>query len=281
MPGCGVPVNCAIRKTKPSQSSPCLPKPGQLIVPLDTPYDFAYTPDIARAAVTLLDAPDDAFGQAWDSIKPALAGTPAAVDPTVAPPGQHVMQMFVQYAPYKLAPELGTWDDQREAFGDAVIDAIAVHAPKIRDRILHRQVLTPLDIERVFGLTEGNIFQGELTLEQQLGFKPAEEPLVDEAVTTASASADVPTPRDGARSASLRTCWFPTRWATRSCSNRSAPSRRLVFAGSLVSSAKASKFIASPCRGRRRPSGTTARRRSAPPSPACSTARRRRSICIG
>jgi len=58
------------------------------------------------------------------------------------------------------------WDDQREAFGDAVIDTIAEYAPNIRDIILYRQVLTPLDLERDFGLTEGNIFQGELTLEQ-------------------------------------------------------------------------------------------------------------------
>ena len=66
----------------------------------------------------------------------------------------------------------GNWDDQREAFGDAVIDALAVHAPKIREHILHRQVLTPLDIERVFGLTEGNIFQGELSLEQLFFSRP-------------------------------------------------------------------------------------------------------------
>ncbi|MDQ6892132.1 MAG: NAD(P)/FAD-dependent oxidoreductase [Acidobacteriota bacterium] len=96
---------------------------------------------------------------------------PSLTDPSVAPPGKHVMSCFVQYAPYHLKE--GNWDDQREAFGDAVIDAIAVHAPKIRERILHRQVLTPLDIERVFGLTEGNIFQGELTLEQLFFLRPA------------------------------------------------------------------------------------------------------------
>ena len=69
-------------------------------------------------------------------------------------------------------PELGTWDDQREAFGDAVIDRIAEFAPNIRDIILHRQVLTPLDIERTTGLTEGNIFQGELSLEQLFFNRP-------------------------------------------------------------------------------------------------------------
>ncbi len=97
---------------------------------------------------------------------------PTLVDPQMAPPGKHVISCFVQYAPYKLAPELGTWDDQREAFGDAVINRIAEFAPNIRDIIVGRQVLTPLDIERTIGLTEGNIFQGELSLEQLFFNRP-------------------------------------------------------------------------------------------------------------
>ena len=96
---------------------------------------------------------------------------PTLTDPSVAPPGKHVMSCFVQYAPYHLKD--GNWDDQREAFGDTVIDTIAEYAPNIKDVILHRQVLTPLDIEREFGLTEGNIFQGELTLEQLFFLRPA------------------------------------------------------------------------------------------------------------
>jgi len=95
---------------------------------------------------------------------------PTLTDPSVAPPGKHILSCFVQYAPYKLAS--GTWDAEREAFGDAVIDTIAEYAPNIRDIILHRQVLTPLDLEREFGLTEGNIFQGELTLEQLFFARP-------------------------------------------------------------------------------------------------------------
>jgi phytoene dehydrogenase-like protein len=95
---------------------------------------------------------------------------PTLTDPSVAPPGKHILSCFVQYAPYKLAN--GSWDDQREAFGDTVIDTLAEHAPNIRDIILHRQVLTPLDLEREFGLTEGNIFQGELTLEQLFFARP-------------------------------------------------------------------------------------------------------------
>ena len=97
---------------------------------------------------------------------------PTLVDPQMAPPGKHVISCFVQYAPYRLDPALGTWDDNREAFGDAVIDRIAEFAPNIRDIIIGRQVLTPLDIERTMGLTEGNIFQGELSLEQLFFNRP-------------------------------------------------------------------------------------------------------------
>jgi phytoene dehydrogenase-like protein len=96
---------------------------------------------------------------------------PTLTDPSIAPPGKHIMSCFVQYAPYALAS--GTWDESREAFGDAVVDTIAEYAPNIRDIILHRQVLTPLDLERQFGLTEGNIFQGELSLEQLFFLRPA------------------------------------------------------------------------------------------------------------
>jgi phytoene dehydrogenase-like protein len=95
---------------------------------------------------------------------------PSLSDPTVAPPGKHVMSCFVQYAPYHLAE--GTWDEQREAFGDTVIDTIAEYAPNIRNIIHGRQVLTPLDLEREWSLSEGNIFQGELTLEQLFFLRP-------------------------------------------------------------------------------------------------------------
>ena len=95
---------------------------------------------------------------------------PTLLDPDMAPPGKHVMSCFVQYAPYHLAE--GTWDEQREAFGDAVVDVLAERVPNIRDLILHRQVVTPLDIERDIGLTEGNIFHGELSLEQLFFNRP-------------------------------------------------------------------------------------------------------------
>jgi phytoene dehydrogenase-like protein len=95
---------------------------------------------------------------------------PSLTDPSVAPPGKHVMSCFVQYAPYHLKE--GAWDERREAFGDTVIDTLAEYAPNIKNIILNRQVLTPLDLEREFGLTEGNIFQGELSLEQLFFLRP-------------------------------------------------------------------------------------------------------------
>src|SRR5437870_52458 len=95
---------------------------------------------------------------------------PRLTDPSVAPPGKHVLSCFVQYAPYNLK---GDWDAEKEKFGDTVIDTLAEHAPNIKDIILHRQVITPLDLEREWGLSEGNIFQGELSLEQLFFLRPA------------------------------------------------------------------------------------------------------------
>ena len=95
---------------------------------------------------------------------------PSLTDPSIAPPGKHVMSCFVQYAPYELRE--GTWDEKREAFGDNVIETVAEYAPNLKNIILGRQVVTPLDMEREFGLTEGNIFQGELSLEQLFFLRP-------------------------------------------------------------------------------------------------------------
>jgi phytoene dehydrogenase-like protein len=95
---------------------------------------------------------------------------PSTLDPSMAPPGKHVMSIFVQYAPYQL--KNGTWPERREAFGDNVIDTLAEYAPNIKNIVLHRQVITPWDLEQEFGLTEGNIFQGELTLDQLFFLRP-------------------------------------------------------------------------------------------------------------
>jgi phytoene dehydrogenase-like protein len=96
---------------------------------------------------------------------------PTTNDPTMAPPGKHVMTIFVQYANYALEP-FETRDEQRDAFGSAVINTLSEFCPKLEDIILHKQVLTPWDIEQQIGLTEGNIFQGELTLDQLFFFRP-------------------------------------------------------------------------------------------------------------
>jgi phytoene dehydrogenase-like protein len=98
---------------------------------------------------------------------------PTLTDPSVAPPGKHVMSIFVQYAPYALKEGPDAWPEQREAFGDAVIDTLAEYCPTLKDSILHRHVLTPWDLEKEYGLTEGNIFHGELSLEQLFFLRPA------------------------------------------------------------------------------------------------------------
>jgi phytoene dehydrogenase-like protein len=155
---------------------------GKVNLAVDRLPDFTCLPgegEHLRGAISFSPSVDE-MEQAYDdakydrfSRKPYIDMIiPTLVDPSMAPPGKHVISCFVQYAPYTLDPELGTWDDQREAFGDAVIDRIAEFAPNIRDIILHRNVQTPLDIERTTGLTEGNIFQGELSLEQLFFSRP-------------------------------------------------------------------------------------------------------------
>ena len=96
---------------------------------------------------------------------------PSMIDPDMAPPGKHVMSCFVQYAPYNLKE--GTWEERREEFGDTVINTVAEYIPNLKDIILHRQVITPLDIEQTIGLSQGNIFAGELSLSQLFFLRPA------------------------------------------------------------------------------------------------------------
>jgi phytoene dehydrogenase-like protein len=91
-------------------------------------------------------------------------------DSTLAPAGMHVMTTFIQYVPYKLRE--GTWDQKRELLGDRVVNKIAEYAPNVPRAVVARQVLTPLDLERTYGLTEGNIFHGDLSLEQLFFMRP-------------------------------------------------------------------------------------------------------------
>ncbi|GAO03784.1 NAD(P)/FAD-dependent oxidoreductase [Anaeromyxobacter sp. PSR-1] len=105
------------------------------------------------------------------SEEPVLECTiPSAVDPGVAPPGRHLMSMFVQYAPYRLAA--GTWDELKEPFADRCVALLDRYAPGFAASVLHREVLSPLDLERRFGLTGGNIFQGAMTPAQLLFLRP-------------------------------------------------------------------------------------------------------------
>src|SRR6202011_568446 len=88
------------------------------------------------------------------STNPILECTiPSSVDPTVAPPGKHLMSMFVQYAPTTLREK--TWDEVKEGFADKCLEILAQYAPNIRKAVIDRQVLSPLDIERRYGLTGG------------------------------------------------------------------------------------------------------------------------------
>ncbi len=96
---------------------------------------------------------------------------PSAVDPTVAPPGKHLMSMFIQYAPYTLKE--GTWDDDlKNQFADRCFDVLNQYAPNFKQSVIARQIISPLDLERIFNLTGGNIFQGAMTLHQLFMFRP-------------------------------------------------------------------------------------------------------------
>ena len=155
---------------------------GKVNLALDGLPEFTCLPGVGdhlRGAISFSPG-IDYMEQAYDDAKSGRFSRrpyidmviPTLVDPSMAPPGKHVMSCFVQYAPYHLA-EGDEWDDgRRDAFGETVIDTIAERAPNIRELILHAQVLTPKDIEDRFGLTEGNIFQGELSLEQLFFNRP-------------------------------------------------------------------------------------------------------------
>ena len=120
----------------------------------------------------------DYLDRAYDDAKygrpsnePILEMTMASsVDQTIAPDGKHILSMFVQYAPYNLAE--GNWDDIKESFGDRCVEMLARYAPNIANTIEHRQVLSPLDLERTFGITGGNIMQGAMSPHQLYCFRP-------------------------------------------------------------------------------------------------------------
>jgi phytoene dehydrogenase-like protein len=124
------------------------------------------------------------------SERPILEMTMAtSVDRTIAPPGKHLLSIFVQYAPYKLSDGVGSrngsqppalpvvasaagWDDIKESFADRCIEVLTEYAPNVPNAIEHRQVLSPLDLERTFGITGGNIMQGAMNPHQLFCFRP-------------------------------------------------------------------------------------------------------------
>jgi phytoene dehydrogenase-like protein len=122
-----------------------------------------------------LDYLERAFDDAkygWYSQKPYIDGCiQSNVDPDMAPPGKAVMSCFIQYAPYHLRES--DWDSERDRFGDVVQRTLEGFFPGFSDLVLHREVVTPLDIERVVGLSEGNIFAGEFLAPQMFFFRPA------------------------------------------------------------------------------------------------------------
>jgi phytoene dehydrogenase-like protein len=120
----------------------------------------------------------DYIDRAWEdasggrpSDNPMLEITiPTAYDDSIAPPGKHIMCIFAQYAPYKLKDS--DWDTMKDVFADRCIDALAGYAPNFRDSIIHRQVISPLDMEREYSLTGGNIFHGDMTVDQLFFMRP-------------------------------------------------------------------------------------------------------------
>ena len=133
---------------------------------------------ICRATVDI--APTvDYLERAWDDCKRGQPSrepfieiyTQSPTDPSMAPPGKHILSCFCQFAPY--APAGRSWDDGlREEFADRVLDTLAAYAPNMRHAVIARQMLSPLDLERRFALTGGHIFHGEITPDQSFNLRP-------------------------------------------------------------------------------------------------------------
>ncbi|UCF79931.1 MAG: NAD(P)/FAD-dependent oxidoreductase [Acidobacteriota bacterium] len=153
---------------------------GKVNLALDGLPDFTCMPgDGPHLRGSMMFAPsteylERAYDEAkygWFSRRPMMEVViPSLVDPSAAPPGKHVLSAAFMYASYDLKDS--NWEEQREALGDAIVDTLCEHAPNIRDRIIHRQVITPWDLEQEFGLTEGNIFHGEITPDQLFMLRP-------------------------------------------------------------------------------------------------------------
>ncbi len=165
----------AVRRFKTRGSS------GKLNIALDSAPDFPALPEGAPHIKGDLHFTDsiDRMERAYDDWKSGAFSRdpfqdvmiPTMIDPTMVPPGKHFMSCFVQYAPPRIAGRDWT-DADRDAFGETCLNQIAAYSPGFRDRVLHVEVRTPRELEAEVGLTEGNIFQGELTFDQLLFNRP-------------------------------------------------------------------------------------------------------------
>ncbi|MBI4466980.1 MAG: NAD(P)/FAD-dependent oxidoreductase [Acidobacteria bacterium] len=160
MSGCSMKINLALDALPEFKAWPC--------AGLQPPH-----------RTTIHICPDlEYVERAWDDSKygrpserPMLEITiPTTYDPSLAPPGKHLMNIFLQYTPYHLRN--GSWKAIKEAYADRVMDLIEDYAPGFKKKVLHRQVLSPLDLEEQFGLTEGNIFHGEMSVDQLFFLRP-------------------------------------------------------------------------------------------------------------
>jgi len=95
---------------------------------------------------------------------------PTLTDPSLAPDGAHVISIHAQFAPHRLRN--GDWDSRREELGDTIVETLSEYVPNLNELIVGRKVLTPLDLERTFGLTGGHIHHGEMSLDQLFAFRP-------------------------------------------------------------------------------------------------------------
>lgn len=121
--------------------------------------------------IDYLERAFDAAKYGQFSAQPYLDVTiPSIADPSLAPAGKHVVSAYMQFAPFELRE--GDWNTRRDEFGDVVVKTLAAYAPKLPDLILHRQIITPRDLDQIYGLTEGHIFHGEPTLDQLFTMRP-------------------------------------------------------------------------------------------------------------
>lgn len=155
-----VKVNCALNE--PPDYKAC---PGKALGP-----QHRGSMEVAPSIAYLERAWNDAT-RGKPSEKPWLeVEVPTAIDRSLAPAGKHILSIFSQYGPYHL--KHGEWDGVRDDYGDRVIEALAEYAPNVKESLHYRQVLAPPDLERIFGLTDGNIFHGEITPDQVLSSRP-------------------------------------------------------------------------------------------------------------